>query len=163
MRITELQQHHCSSIFKERYYDHKKSKKHQVERKTEICWIVNWNGVDSEGSCSLANTVYLYSRDRHVGPCNCENKTIAIVIMSVVHNRKTPQVCFLFHSKTEIKSKTYLRNMWLDLGLRSFKLWFRFSVVGEEIVQKTVRGSVQKRFCKRCWQQKSISECLLGT
>jgi hypothetical protein len=42
--------------------------------------------------------------------------------MSVVHNRKTPQECFLFHSKTEIKSKTYLRNMWLDLGLRSFKL-----------------------------------------
>jgi hypothetical protein len=34
--------------------------------------------------------------------------------------------------------------MWLDLGLRSFKLWFRVSVVGEEILQKVVCGSVQK-------------------
>jgi hypothetical protein len=144
MRIKKLQQHHCSSIFKERYYEITKNPKNiKSKGRQKFAELLTRMGLIQRAPGRLL-TLYLYSRDRHVGPCNCENKTIAIVIMSVVHNRKTPQECFLFHSKTEIKSKTYRRNMWLDLGLRSFKLWFRVSVVGEEILQKVVCGSVQK-------------------
>lgn len=144
MRIKKLQQHHCSSIFKERYYEITKNPKN-IKSKGRQKFAELLTGMELiQRAPGRLLTLYLYSRDRHVGPCNCENKTIAIVIMSVVHSRKTPQECFLFHFKTEIKSKTYRRNMWLDLGLRSFKLWFRVSVVGEEILQKILCGSVQK-------------------
>jgi hypothetical protein len=64
--------------------------------------------------------------------------------MSVVHNRKNTSGVFSLSLQNRNKEQNISEKYVLDLGLKSFKLWFRVSVVGEEIVQKIVCGSVQK-------------------